>query len=126
MADKRLGDHVLTKTHVADEAIAANRFVKVVTATGSPTNHVTLADQGEKAIGVSRDAYASGKLVDVVYLGTAWVETAENITAGDYIAPEADGKASVAAATEHVRGMALTDANSGGYVLVLLGVGGIY
>lgn len=126
MADKRIGDHLLTKTHVADEDIPANRIVKVMTATGSPTNHVTLADQGEKGIGISRDTYSSGKLVDVVYAGTAWIECAENITALDYIAPEADGKASVAAATEHVIGQALTDANSGGFVLAKLGVVGIY
>lgn len=125
MTDKRIGDHLLTKTHVADEAIPSNRFVKTVTATGV-TNHVTLADQGEKSIGVSRDTYASGELVDVVYMGTAYVLAVENIATLDYVAPEADGKASVAASTEHVRGIALTDANSGEYVLVLLSVGGIY
>lgn len=125
MTDKKIGDHKLTKTHVADEAIPANRFVKVVTATGSGTVHVVLADSGEAGCGVSRDTYASGELADVVLIGQAYVLTSENVAAGNIVSADNDGKAQVAAAAEHVMGRAMSDANSGEYVLVLLGYGGI-
>lgn len=124
MTDKAIGDHLLTKTHIADEDLAANRFVKLVTATGVHP-HCVYADAGEKGCGVTRDAYASGKLADIVLMGQAFVTTSENVAAGDVVAADADGKAQVAAATENVMGLAMSDANSGEVVLVLLGYGGI-
>lgn len=125
MADAAIGDHKLTKTHVADEALAAHRFVKLVTATGT-TPHVVYADAGEAACGVTRDAYASGKLADIVKMGQAYVETVENVAAGEAISAAADGKAQVATTAEQVLGQAQTDANSGEPVLVLLALGGIF
>jgi hypothetical protein len=125
MADKFIGDHKLVKTHIADEALAANRFVKLVTATGVQP-HVVYADAGEAACGVARDAYASGKLADVVKMGQAYVTTAENIAAGQAVAAANDGKAAVAVSTNQVLGQAQTDANSGEVVLVLLSLGGIF
>lgn len=124
MADKYIGDAVLTKTHIADEALAAMRFVKLVTATGQQP-HCVYADAGESATGACRDAYASGELADVVLVGTAWVTTAENIAAMQLVSAAADGKAAVSAATNYILGIAQTDANSGDPVLVLLGIGGV-
>jgi hypothetical protein len=125
MADKAIGDHLLTKTHVADVALEANRFVKLVTATGV-TPHVVYADAGEAAVGVTRDAYAIGKLADIVKIGQAYVTASENIAAGQAVSADASGKAQVAASTEQVLGQAQTDANSGDVVLVLLSLGGIF
>lgn len=125
MADKYIGDALLTKTHIADEDLAAMRFVKLVTSTGQQP-HVVYADAGEAATGVCRDAYDSGKLADIVLVGTAWVTTSENVAAGEAVSADADGKAQVAASTEQVMGQAQTDANSGDAVLVLLGLGGIF
>jgi len=123
MADRAIGDHILTKSHVADEAIEANRFVKLVTATG-PTPHVVHSADGDAAIGVSRIAVASGKLCDVVIMGTAWVLAAENIAAGQLVASAASGQAEVADSTDDVLGQAHTDANASDLVLVRLSVGG--
>lgn len=125
MADKAIGDALLTKTHIADEELEGNRFVKLVTATGI-IPHVVYADAGEKACGVNRDKIAIGKLADIVKIGTAWVTTSENIAATDPIAADADGKAQVATATDQVLGQAQSDANSGEKVLVLLSIGGIF
>jgi hypothetical protein len=119
MADKFIGDHLLTKTHRADEIIEGNRFVKLVTATGLQP-HVVYADAGEQAIGVNRDKVASGQLCDVVLKGTAFVMTSENIAAGEMVSADADGKAQVAAGGDAVMGIANTDANSGEMVLVEL------
>lgn len=123
-ADKFIGDAVLTKTHIADEALVAMRFVKLVTATGQQP-HCVYADSGELATGVCRDAYAIGKLADVVLIGTAWVTTSENVAAQQLVSPDADGKAQVAAGGEYIAGIAQTDANSDEPVLVLLGIGGV-
>lgn len=124
MADKYIGDAVLTKTHIADEALAAMRFVKLVSATGQQP-HCVYADSGELGIGVCRDAYASGKLADVVLVGTAWVTTSENVAANLLVSADADGMAQVAGGGEYVYGVSQTDANSGDPVLVLLGKGGV-
>lgn len=125
MADAAISDHKLTKTHVADEALEAHRFVKLVTATGV-TPHVVYADAGEAACGVTRDAYAIGKLADIIKMGQAYVTTVENIAAGQPVGAAADGKAAVAVATNNVLGQAQTDANSGEPVIVLLSLGGIF
>lgn len=121
MADKFIGDSVLVKTHTADEDIPAMRFVKLITATGSQP-HCELAGAADKATGVSRNAYKTGQLVDVVLIGTAYVTTAGNVAAGKAVVSDADGKAIEGSAPG--LGQAQTDANSGDPVLVLLGVGG--
>jgi hypothetical protein len=123
MADRAVGDHILTKSHVADEAIEANRFVKLVTSTGAQP-HVVKSSDGEAAIGVSRVKADSGKICDVVIIGTAWVYAAENIAAGDLVASADAGQAEVADSTDKVLGQAHTDANATDLVLVRLSVGG--
>jgi len=125
MADKMIGSHLLVRTHIADMAIPANRFVKLVTATGSQP-HCTLAGAGEAAVGVSRDGYDSGDLVDVVKVGEAWVLAIGNIAVGQPVAAAANGEADVATTANIVVGTAQTDANASEYVLVLLGQGGIF
>ena len=119
MADKHIADHGLTKTHQADEALEGNRFVKPVTATGVAP-HVVYADSGEVAIGVNRDKIDSGKLADIVYDGTAYVMTSENIAAGQLVSSDNDGKAQVLAGSEYLCGVAVSDANSGEFVKVKL------
>ena len=125
MADKLIGSHLLVRTHTADMAIPANRFVKLVGSTGAQP-HCTLAGAGEAAVGVSRDGYDSGDLVDVVKAGEAWVLAIGNIGVGQPVAAAADGKADVATTANIVVGTAQTDANASEYVLVLLGQGGIF
>ncbi len=122
-ADKAIGDPVLVKTYTAGEALEANRFVKVDTTTDTL---VVYADAGEAAIGVNRDAAASGDVVDIVMLGRWPVLAAGNITAGDPIAAAADGKAEVATTANQVIGRATQNANVATNVNVLLGVGGIF
>jgi hypothetical protein len=124
-ADKFLGQSLLTKPSIADAALTANRFVKLVSATGPPPHCVHTAE-GELGVGVVERAYDSGDIADIVVIGTAWVTAAENITAGQRIASEASGQAEPASSAEEVLGCALTDANSGDPVLVLLGVAGIF
>jgi len=124
--DKLIGDALLTKTFQANEALAANRFVKLVSQSG-PKPKVGYADGGEDAVGVTRDDYRINDQADVVMLGTAYVEVGgSNITAGAVIQADTDGKAEVATTADIVMGKALTDANAAGFVLVLLGNGGIY
>lgn len=119
MAEKHIADHGLTKTHVADANLEGNRFVKPVTATGIIA-HVVYAGSGEVVLGVTRDKIDSGKLADIVYDGTAYVETSENIAAGELVSSDADGKAQVLAGVEYLCGVAVTDANSGEFVKVKL------
>jgi hypothetical protein len=125
MADKFVGTHLLVKTHRADEALEANRFVKLVTATGLQP-HVVYADAGEAAVGVTRDKYALSDYSDIIKIGEAFVMTSENVAAGQAVSADADGKAQVAGGAEQVLGQAQTDANSGDPVLVLLSLGGIF
>jgi hypothetical protein len=127
MADKKIGDHLLVKTHVADAALVDKRFVKPVSPGGNASiPHVVYAGAGELAIGVTRDAYASGKLADVIYVGTAWVTAASNITAGQAVAAAANGQAAPATTANEVLGVALRDANTGEDCLVKLGYAGIF
>jgi hypothetical protein len=125
MADKFIGDSGLVKAHIADEALAVNRFVKGVTQTGPPP-HVVYSDAGEVSIGVTRLPYASGEVADIIYDGTAYVMTSVNIAVNDPIAAAADGACAVATTSNHVLGIAVGEANSGTPVLVKLGYGGIF
>jgi len=122
MADKHIGQHLLTKTYTAGEALTGNRFVKRVTG----GNTVIYADAGELACGVVRDTIAVDKLADVVMVGTAFVEASENVAAALAVCAAADGKVAPATTTNNVLGTSLTDANTGEFCEVLLGVGGIY
>jgi hypothetical protein len=127
MADKFIGEALYTKTHVAGEALVANRFVKLVSPSSPYTQPtVVYADAGDAAAGVSRDAYRSGDPADVVKLGAWYVEAGDNITAGTAVAAANDGKAVPAASTNQVLGQAQTDANTGDFCLVLLAFGGIF
>lgn len=119
MADIAIADHLLTKTHVADEALAANRFVKGVTSTGV-IPHVVYADGGDPIIGVTRGAYDSAELADIVYCGTAYVEASENIAVNDKVSADTDGKAQVLAGSEFYAGIAVTEGNTGELVKVKL------
>ena len=120
MADRPIADHVLTKTFTAGEELEGNRFVKRVTG----GNTVVYADSGEGAIGVVRDKIAIAKLADIILVGTAFVMTSENVAADSLVSADTDGKAQATAGSEQVLGKALTDANSGEYVKVLLSIGG--
>jgi len=121
MADKHIGQHLLTKTYTAGEALTGNRFVKRV----STGNTVVYADSGELACGVVRDTIAISKLADVVLTGTAFVEASENVAAGLVVAAENDGKVKPAGGGHYILGTSLTDANTGEFCEVLLGTGGV-
>ncbi len=121
MADKHIGQHLLTKTYTAGAALSGNRFVKRVTG----GNTVVHAGAGENACGVVRDAIASGKLADVVLVGTAFVEASENVAAALPVAAAADGKVAPSAGGNYILGYSLTDANTGEFCEVLLAPGGV-
>ncbi len=119
MADIRIGDHQLTKTHQANEAIEGNRFVKPVSGEGFIVPHVVHAEGNEVTIGVNRDGVASGQLADIVYRGTAYVLTSGIVAAGALVGCDTDGKAKVYT-SGYVCGTAVSDANSAEFVKVIL------
>jgi hypothetical protein len=127
MADKHIADALLTKTAIADEDLEGNRFVKFATGTGleGALPHAVYADAGDAANGVTRDKISSGKLADIIYAGTAFVEAAGNIDASALVAAANDGKAQTAVGGNSINGIAAGAANTNGFVKVELGVGGV-
>ena len=123
MADKLIPASALyVRSHIADEALPANRFVKLVTATA----HVVFADQGEAGVGVTRDGYDSGNLADIIHIGAAYVDCSENVDCGVSVCAENDGKAMPATTGDFVLGVALTAGSTSVPALILLSHGGIF
>jgi hypothetical protein len=77
-------------------------------------------DANQKALGVCMGKWSSGKYAAIVVLGTAIVEASSNISAGDKVASDANGKAKVATTGAEINGRALNSANPGEYVRILL------
>lgn len=91
------GTPVLTKTYTADAAIAANRIVAVGAADGSVAQGSAASDP---LLGVSvLGATAAGDRVDVDVAGISAVEYGGNVTRGDQLTSDANGKA--VAVTRH-------------------------
>lgn len=105
------------RTFTAGEALAAHRLVKL-----SDANTVSYADAGEQAIGVTRNAVASGAVVAVFMLGgkpgTITVTGNGSISVNALVYPDADGKVS-ATATGQAIGVALNGAADEAHVEVL-------
>lgn len=114
----------LTKTFIADEAIAANLIVKI----GSAAGYVGVADAAsDLVLGVADSlGAASGDPCDVILGGIATVKAGDTITLGDWLTAESGGKAVPAApaatATANVIGRALAAAADGDLIPVLLGI----
>lgn len=77
---------------------------------------------GAKALGVSDVPTESGQLAPVGIFGIFLVEAADNITAGDEIASDAEGKAVRVARTEQVNGYSLDTAQAGTLIRVVRGI----
>ncbi|MGB9772222.1 MAG: capsid cement protein [Candidatus Kapaibacteriota bacterium] len=79
-----------------------------------------LCQANKKALGVSMGKWSNGALAGVVVLGTAIVEASVPINAGDKVASDNDGKAKVVTSNEEVNGRALSSANAGEFVRILI------
>lgn len=116
-----------TKTRVAEGAIAARRIVKY----GSADGLVAQASAATDAfMGVSeRLSAADGERIDIVCTGMPEVEYGGNVTRGDWLTADADGKAvkanPAAGANNEVIGRADVSGVAGDYGRVLLAPGRI-
>ena len=77
---------------------------------------------GSKALGVSDVSVESGQLLPVGIYGIFLVEAAENITAGDEVASDENGKAVRVSRTEQVNGYSLDTAQAGTLIRVVRGI----
>lgn len=84
----------LAKTLIAGATVAARRIVKFGS---SDTAVVQAAAATDSLIGVSDLGGASGEPTDVIVDGIALVEYGGNVTRGDLLTADADGKAVAAA-----------------------------
>lgn len=83
----------MAKTLVAGAAVAARRIVKFGS---SDTAVIQAAAATDSSIGVSDLGAASGEYCDVIMDGIALVEYGGNVTRGDLLTADADGKAVLA------------------------------
>lgn len=74
----------------------------------------------QKSLGVTVGNWTNGAYASVIVLGTAIVESAENINIGDKVASNAIGKAKVATTGSEINGRALNSATAGEFVRILL------
>lgn len=79
-----------------------------------------LCSSGAKAIGATDKKWSSDKIISLVVLGTAAVESVGSINAGDNLASDANGRAVVATGTAAVNARALESTTNGGIIKVLL------
>ena len=117
----------LTKSYVAEAAIAGNRIVKFGAADYGVIQGAAATDL---LIGVSTRLDATtGERIDVVHEGIADVKLGGTVTRGQRITSDATGQgvaAAPAAGTNNgVVGMALTSGVSGDVIPVLISVGQI-
>lgn len=102
-----------------DAAITKGRFVKIVTAGHVTTQNATVA--GHVGIALD-DASAAGKKIRVLVSGIGTVLADTNGTAiGDYVKPDANGKADVATyGTDDIVGLSYNASNPNGVAVVKL------
>jgi hypothetical protein len=104
----------LAKTLIAGAAVAARRIVKFGS---SDTAVVQAAAATDLSIGVADLGAASGEYCDVIIDGIALVEYGGNVTRGQKLTADADGKAVAAApaagVNNHVIGIAMLSGASG-------------
>lgn len=112
----------LAKTLIAGAAIAAHRIVKFGT---SDTAALQAAAATDASIGVSDLGAASGDPVDVILDGIALVDYGGNVTRGDLLTADSDGKAVTAApaatASARVIGTAMVSGVAGDIGSVAIG-----
>lgn len=93
----------------AGEDIIPNRFINI---------NGFHCSNDQYAVGVSEISWFKGAFASVISFGTALIESAETINAGDKVASAADGKAKVAVETSEIIGTALTSSIAGRKVKV--------
>lgn len=104
----------------ADAAITKGTFVKLVTAGHVTTQNATVAGP----VGIALNSVASGKIARVLISGIGTVTAdATGVTVNDFIKPDANGKADVAALhTDDIVGIALNASGANGVAVVKLGL----
>lgn len=116
----------LAKTLVAGAAVAARRIVKFGS---SDTAVVQAAAATDLIIGVSDLGADSGEYCDVIVDGIALVEYGGNVTRGQFLTSDANGKAVAAApaatATNRIIGVAMKSGVSGDIGSVLIEQGSV-
>ncbi|MBQ7569136.1 DUF2190 family protein [bacterium] len=115
-----MSNSLLQKTFVASEAIAARRIVTL-----GANLSVSQASSGSAAnFGVTELACEAGAHVDVMLDGIAEVEAGTNLSCGDFVAADSNGKAIPAGFDDVIVGRAMDSASAGEYVDVLLHASG--
>lgn len=112
MANK-LYKPILIDSIEAAEDIEEHRFV------GFDGKHCAV---GVKALGVADVSTEKGQLAPVGVLGIFLVETAEDVTSGDAITSDAEGKAVKVVRTEEINGYSLDTAAAGALIRVIRGI----
>jgi hypothetical protein len=111
----------LAKTLIAGAAVAARRIVKFGS---SDTAVIQASAAADLSIGVSDLGGASGEYTDVIVDGIALVEYGGNVTRGQLLTADSDGKAVAAApaatASARVIGVAMLSGVSGDIGSVLI------
>jgi len=117
-------NEILNKTFTAFAPVKPYRIVKFSANPGQVQQSVSASDQ---SFGVSNliGADAAGERVDVVVMGIPEVEYGGNVTAGNPLTADAEGKAVVAAAGDVKIGCAMVTGIAGDIGSVLLGAGGV-
>lgn len=124
-----MGEQLLIQNYVAGGTLSAQRFVKAHTVDGE----VVVAGAAAVPFGIT-DRIGSpptipplftaveGDRVDVVHLGITDLELGGAVSFGDSLAPDAEGKG-VAAASNPVGAIALSDGAAGEIIRVLIVAG---
>lgn len=79
-----------------------------------------LSGDAELSLGVTEVSWLDEQYAQVITLGTAIVESAGTIAAGENVTSAANGKARKAITTDAVNGRALDSAEDGGFVRIKL------
>lgn len=79
-----------------------------------------LCSDNQKSLGVTPLGFPSGTFASVITLGVAIVESSSTINIGDKITSDSVGKAKVAPAGAEINGYALSSANPGDFLRILL------
>ena len=111
-------DNEVLKVFAAAEAISGG--VKLCKLT---ENGLALCGAGDVPLGVTAaqtEVTPAGEDVSVQVFGTALIQVAEDVAAGDLLTSGADGKAVKAAATNPIFAQALSNCTAGGAVRALI------
>lgn len=71
----------------------------------------------DKSLGILQNDPTSGAAASVAIMGTSKITAGGAITAGDLIAPKADGRAQTAVATQYARAIALQTSTTDGQII---------